>query len=38
MVVYRNSRKPAKDIDIKAIKDLEEKVDQLKYDHEKLPK
>ncbi|KAK2388233.1 hypothetical protein QL285_061936 [Trifolium repens] len=38
MVVYGDSRKPAKDKDIKAIKNLEEKVDQLKDGHEKLPK
>ncbi|WJX40448.1 hypothetical protein P8452_27919 [Trifolium repens] len=38
MVVYSDSRKPAKDKDIKAIKNLEEKVDQLKDGHEKLPK
>jgi hypothetical protein len=38
MVVYSDSRKPAKDKDIKTIKNLEEKVDQLKDDHEKLPK
>jgi hypothetical protein len=38
MVVYSDSRKPAKDKDIKAIKNLEEKVDQLKDGHEKLPR
>jgi len=38
IVVYSDSRKPAKDKDVKAIKDFEEKIDQLKNDHEKLPR
>jgi hypothetical protein len=38
MIVYSDSRKPAKEKDIKAIKELEERIDQLKDDHEKLPR
>ena len=38
IVVYSDSRKPAKDKDVKAIKDFEEKIYQLKNDHEKLPR
>jgi len=37
IVVYNDSKKPAKDKDVKAVKDFEEKIDQLKNDHEKLP-
>ena len=38
IVVYNDSRKPAKDKDVKAVKDFEEKIEQLKNDHEKLPR
>ena len=38
IVVYRDSRKPVKDKDVKAVKDFEKKIDQLKNDHEKLPR
>jgi hypothetical protein len=36
MIIYREFKKPAKDKDVKAVKDFEEKIDQLKNDHEKL--
>ncbi|CAJ2676540.1 unnamed protein product [Trifolium pratense] len=36
-VVYSDSRKPAKEKDLQAIKNLEERVDQLKKDYTKLP-
>ncbi|KAK2381926.1 hypothetical protein QL285_069493 [Trifolium repens] len=38
MVVYSDSRKPAKEKDINAVKNLEARVDQLKEDYEKLPR
>jgi len=38
IVVYSDSRKPAKNKDVKVVKDFEEKIDQLKNDHEKLPR
>jgi hypothetical protein len=37
IVVYSDSRKPPKNKDIKVVKDFEEKIDQLKNDHKKLP-
>jgi len=36
-VVYSDSRKPAKEKDLQAVKNLEERVDQLKEDYTKLP-
>jgi hypothetical protein len=38
MVVYSDSRKPANEKDINAVKNLEARVDQLKEDYEKLPR